>query len=266
MNKQDGLELITPSRWRSECYGYIRVSTKDQIKGKSLEMQKEAIRAEAKRNNLELVKIYSDEGISGTSMQDRANLEKLLKLLDEGETVIGYSVSRISRSVDDFTWIVKNLNRQGCRLILIKENMNTENPYSRCILAILSAFSELEAEMIKERVSDAIALKQSRGEHVGRIPYGWVLANGKGSGLKEVPEEQEIIARIRQLKDGLNGATPVSLSEIARVFNREKVPLPGKTSEWTHPTVSRIYKQKPPATKGRNNNNVFDGHQENSNN
>ena len=214
MNKQDGLELITPSRWRSECYGYIRVSTKDQIKGKSLEMQKEAIRAEAKRNNLELVKIYSDEGISG----------------------------------------------------LIKENMNTENPYSRCILAILSAFSELEAEMIKERVSDAIALKQSRGEHVGRIPYGWVLANGKGSGLKEVPEEQEIIARIRQLKDGLNGATPVSLSEIARVFNREKVPLPGKTSEWTHPTVSRIYKQKPPATKGRNNNNVFDGHQENSNN
>jgi len=67
---------------------------------------------------------------------------------------------------------------------------------------MFAAVAELEAGIIKQRVKDAMEMKKEKGEFVGRIPYGWKLSNGKGSDLEEIPEQQQVITAIRQLREG----------------------------------------------------------------
>ena len=58
---------------------YIRVSTEDQAKeGYSLEVQREYLESFVKRENLDIFKIYQDDGISGYSTE-RPALKELLK-------------------------------------------------------------------------------------------------------------------------------------------------------------------------------------------
>ncbi len=58
---------------------YLRVSTEDQVKeGYSLEVQREYLESFAKREGLEIFKVYQDNGISGYSTE-RPALKELLK-------------------------------------------------------------------------------------------------------------------------------------------------------------------------------------------
>lgn len=229
------------------CFGYIRVSTKEQAeKGISLDGQSEAIRKKADELGMDLIRIYSDRGISGTTMEGRDNLHEVLRVLTKGECLIVYSISRLTRKVKDFTTITDELNQRGIRLISISDHIDTDAPYSKFMDMIKSMFAEMEADLIRERVNMGMEAKKNAGEHVGRIPYGWQLKDGKGSGLVEVDFEQGVILRVKKMVDDGH-----SYNEIAKVFMEEGIPPPGKSKKWFPMTVSRIYNRDDVKTKGR---------------
>ena len=78
-------------------YLYARVSTNIQVNdGFSLEFQKKKMEAYCMYKNLIVSGIFTDEGVSGSTM-DRPEFQKLLSLVKSGDSIIFANLSRLSR-------------------------------------------------------------------------------------------------------------------------------------------------------------------------
>lgn len=240
-------------KWTNRCYGYIRVSTKKQKdEGLSLEIQRKKINAYATMKDLDVIEIFSDEGISGKSIEGRKNLMKLLSIIQQGETFVTLTFSRLSRNVRDFLNIQFNLELKGCCLAIINEGLDTRTPYGRFTATMFSAVAQLEGDIISSRVQDAMNLKREKGEFMGRVPYGWKLSAGPGSDLIEIPYEQNVIKTIRTLRESITlQGRQWSYAKIAEKLNEDKIDPPGKSTRWGEKQVLRIYQRGPIRTKGR---------------
>lgn len=137
-------------------FGYARVSTTDQ----NLEMQVEAIKSYG------VDKIYSDK-LSGKSM-DRKEFGKLLEHLRSGDTLVIYSLSRLGRKTKDLIGLIEKFNAENINLVSIKENIDTNSPMGRAMIGMISIFSELEREIIVERVREGVKNARARGRMGGR--------------------------------------------------------------------------------------------------
>lgn len=220
----------------------------------SLEVQRKKIDAWATMQDHKLIEIFADEGVTGTSIEPRKRLTALLEIIKRGETLVTLSFSRLSRSARDFLNILYELTMKGCRVVVINENLDTRTPYGKFCATMFSAVAELEADMISHRVTDAMDLKSEKGEFVGRVPYGWKLASGPGSGLVEVPDEQLVIRRIKELRASFTLENKqYSYEAIAKKLNADNIKPPGKAKEWTYKQVSRIYARGEVKTLGRSN-------------
>ena len=83
------------------------------------------------------------------------------------------------------------------------------------VLNIMVSVSQWEREAIGERTRDAMAHKRDNGQRVGTIPFGFRIA-GDGHSLEEEPAEQDILARIHELKAAGN-----TTRQIADELNRQ---------------------------------------------
>lgn len=252
--------------WTNRCYGYVRVSTIIQAEtGMSIEIQKKKIHAWATMADHEIIEIFSDEGVSGTSFHGRLGLIKLMETIKRGETLIVLSFSRLARSTAGFLEITNILSERGCRLVVICEGFDTKTPYGRYAAIMFTAIAELESGIIQERVKESMKLKKEKGEFVGRPPYGWKLENGPGSNLVGVEEEQKIINYIRDMKRGIySDGKELTYGVIAERLTKEGVKPSGKSKGWTFMSVKRIAERVNIITKGRSDNNSIN--QPNSNN
>ena len=86
---------------------YVRVSTDDVRQTTSFELQKKYYEDfVVKHPHWTLVKIYADEGISGTSLNKRDAFNEMIADAKRGkiDMIITKSVSRFARNVVDFNW------------------------------------------------------------------------------------------------------------------------------------------------------------------
>lgn len=68
---------------------------------------------------------------------------KLLEQLRAGDTLIVYSLSRLWRKTKDLIELIEMLNNDIITLISLKENIDTNSPMGRAMIAMISIFSEL---------------------------------------------------------------------------------------------------------------------------
>lgn len=134
---------------------YTRVSTDEQVeKGFSLEAQKRRLMEFCIKNNYEIYKLYSDEGISGHSISKRKSLQEMLQAAREGkfDCVIVYKTDRLSRNLLDLLTIKKELDSAGVELIMSDESVDTSDDTGMAMFSIMGAFAELERKKICERL------------------------------------------------------------------------------------------------------------------
>ena len=98
-----------------KAVAYCRVSTNKDEQLDSLEAQQRFFAEYAVKNHFELVKIYADEGKSGTKMKNRTELLKMLSDASRGifETVLIKDVSRLARNTVDFLTSIRKLKTLG---------------------------------------------------------------------------------------------------------------------------------------------------------
>lgn len=214
--------------------GYVRVSTEEQAQGGvSLDMQRAKIRAYAALEDMELVEILADEGISGSSIKIRPGVQRLLQIVRarEIQAVIIYKLDRLARNTVEALEIAQLMEQKSIGLHSITEKLDTRSALGKFFFTLLASLAEMEGGIISERISAAMERKRETGEALNNNPtYGYRIVD-----FKVVPdlEEQHVVHRIRALhREGhtIHGIIDV-LSREGR-FNRRGRPF-GKTQVHT---------------------------------
>ena len=138
--------------------GYVRVSTIDQ----NPELQRDAI----ERANCELV--FEDK-MTGTKAK-RPGLNKLLKTLKSGDTVVVWKLDRLGRSLINLADLLQKFKKMNVEFLSITEGINTKTSMGRFTFHIMSALAEMEREIIIERTCAGLAAARKKGRVGGRPP------------------------------------------------------------------------------------------------
>ena len=143
-------------------YGYARVSTKGQAKdGNSLEAQEKALR------DAGAMEIYTD-AFTGTKTH-RPELDKLLSVMVDGDTMVVTKLDRIARSVSQGSDLIQKLLNKGISVRILNMGLMDNTPTGRLIRNVMLAFAEFERDMIVERTSEGKAIaKLEKGYREGR--------------------------------------------------------------------------------------------------
>lgn len=223
----------------TKAIGYLRVSTSGQADdGVSLEAQKARVEAYCVANDIELVDVYVDAGISGKRADNRPALQDALKATcDAGGALVVYSLSRLARSTKDTIAIAERLERAGADLVSLSEKIDTTTAAGKMVFRMLAVLSEFERDLVSERTTNALAHKKSKGQLVGAVPFGFDLEDD-GVSLTPNQHEQEIIETIQALRN-----RGLSLRAIAQELTERGIPTKTGGVEWTHTAVSRIVKR-----------------------
>lgn len=187
-----------------KLYGYCRISTRKQ----NIERQV--------RNILAVFPdaIIIQEIYTGTKFQGRKELEKLLKIVQTGDTIIFDSVSRMSRNADEGFQLYEGLFRKGIHLIFLKEpHINTDTykkamgnqlnmtgdavdlileGINRYLLELAKsqirlAFEQAEKEVsdLRQRTKEGIETARLNGKQIGQLP-GHTYETKKSKAAKRI--------------------------------------------------------------------------------
>ena len=155
--------MDTPEEAMKRVALYARTSTDDQ----TTQPQLHALRKYARRMELKAVE-FVDDGQSGAKDR-RPALDKLLQAVRRRE-VDGLAVTkldRIARSVRHLTELAEELKACGVALVVLDQDINTATPSGRLLFHVLSAISEFERELIRERTRAGLAAARRRGVKLG---------------------------------------------------------------------------------------------------
>ena len=137
--------------------GYARVSKGDD---QSNILQARALRAAGCRRIFE-------EAASG-GRWDRPELHRMLDQVREGDTVVGWKLDRLSRSLKDVLHIMERIEKAGAGFRSITEAIDTTTAAGRMMMQMVGAFAEFERAMIRERTSAGLAAARAEGRIGGR--------------------------------------------------------------------------------------------------
>ena len=106
---------------------YIRVSTKEQLQGYSLTFQERECRSFAERNNMKVIRVFSEKGESAKTAK-RPELQRLLEYITENkkdiDTIIVHKIDRLSRNVYETSNLRLIFSRLGIELKSATENID----------------------------------------------------------------------------------------------------------------------------------------------
>ncbi|EMF0128657.1 recombinase family protein [Enterococcus hirae] len=193
----------------SKKYGYARVSTKNQFNHETYLNQFEKLKNEGILEE----NIYFDN-YSGKSAKDRENLNKLLDLAVDGDTVVITKLDRLARNASDALEIAEQLNKKGVKLHILNMGLIDNSPIGKLMYTVFSAFSEFERDLIVERMQEGKEYKRKHDPD---------FRDGRKSKLNT--KQLEII--YKHFADGI-----LTNEEIANMFNVSRRTIMYRKKEW----------------------------------
>lgn len=221
--------------------GYTRVSTDVQVdQGGGLDTQRDQIERWAAERGHVIVGWETDEGISGANGLDtRVGLARALRLLEEGaaDALVVSRYDRLARDLVLQETTIQRLRAAGADVVSVAEPaVEGDKALRDLIRQVLGAFAQYDRAVIRARMEAGARRKAANGGYAwGRPPYGFRASEGT---LVPVPAQQDVIARIRQLRE-----QGLVYRAIADVLNDEGVPGP-TGGVWRSETVRRVAGEK----------------------
>lgn len=235
---------------------YIRVSTDGQLGEDKfgLDAQKEQIIDYCRRNDMNILKWFSDEGESGAKY--RPGFDEIVYgdvSNPPYEAVVVAKSDRVARDINIYYYYKGALLRKNIELISITEDFGQFGVFANMLEAFTLTCAEMERENINKRTSAGRSVKAARGGYSGgRTPFGYKAVSGK---MEIVSEEAKIVRTIFRMKDDegatykqvvdyLNSqgftnrsGTKFSISTVQTIYENKKVyegfyRYGGKDAEW----------------------------------
>jgi DNA invertase Pin-like site-specific DNA recombinase len=213
--------LVCATVQGTRVIAYTRLS-READNGIGLDVQREAIAAEAGRRGWQVVRWFEDDGYTAADTK-RPGVKAALDTLESGEAevLVIAKLDRLSRSLFDFADLMRRAQRQGWAVVALDFGMDTTTPQGEMVVNVLATFAQFERRLISQRTRDALAAKRRSGVRLGRPPS----------------VSPEAAARVRELDDGR------SLRAIARALDADGVPAP-RGGRWYASSVSRVLRQE----------------------
>ena len=114
-------------------------------------------------------RIYMDRGLSGTT-RARPGLDQALAAVCSGDTLVVPKLDRLARSVPDARQIADALVERGVRLALGPSVYDPADPMGKMFFNILATFAEFEADLIRLRTREGMAIARAKGKLRGKRP------------------------------------------------------------------------------------------------
>ena len=141
--------------------GYARCSTDKQ----DLAAQKAAL----EKLGVPPERIYTDHGLTGTN-RARPGLDQALAAVRSGDTLVVPKLDRLARSVPDARAIADALVERGVKLALGASVYDPADHLGKMFFNILATFAEFEADFIRLRTREGMAVARVKGKLRGKQP------------------------------------------------------------------------------------------------
>ena len=136
----------------------------------------------SKHEGWELVDVYADEGVTGTSMDKREDFKRMLADSQRGliDRILVKSISRFARNTAECLTCIRQLSANGTTVCFEKEGIDTSRISSELMTALHAAFSQGESESISGNMRWSYQKRMERGEfNTYTAPVGYDLADGR---------------------------------------------------------------------------------------
>ena len=188
-----------------------------------------------KHTEYELVDIYADEGLTGTDMSKRAEMNRLLRDCKSGkiDRIITKSVSRFARNTEELLVALRMLKEIGVSVYFEEQGIDTNQLNMEMIVTFPGMAAQQESEAISGNVRWSIQRRMQSGEYNCTYPaYGYDSVDCK---LAINEEEAKIVRRIFDLY--LQG---FGTQLIATMLNKDGIPRRKGQGKWYRHTIKYI--------------------------
>ena len=218
--------------------GYARVSSDSNEQLNSYEAQVDYYTGLIQTNPAwEFVKVYADEGISGTNTRYREGFNEMIRDALDGKIdgIITKSVSRFARNTLDSIEAVRKLKEKGVDIFFEKENIHSMDGKGELLLTIMSSLAQEEARNISENVTWGQRKRMADGKV--SMPYRRFLGyeRGEDGNPQIVPAEAAVVRQIYALF--FEGKT---IRQIAKILMAQGIPTPSGGTAWSVSTLRSI--------------------------
>lgn len=232
------IDLDTGIVKKKRVCAYARVSTDLEDQKNSFIAQREYYSYVIKNNpDWEFVDLYSDEGLSGTSIKKRDGFKRMMDdaLGGKIDLILVKSISRFARNTVDCLSVIRELRDKGITVIFEKENLSTDDTSIELALTIFASMAQEESKSISENVKWGIRKRMQKG--VTHVHTDNLLGFDRDQDNKIVINEveAEIVKTIYNLY-----IAGYSYRKIIEHLKAMKYLNGKKQAEWTINNINRI--------------------------
>lgn len=219
---------------------YCRVSTDKDDQANSFESQQRYFREYIDCNpEWELVKIFADEGISGTNTKKRKEFNRMIAAAKSGhiDLIITKEVSRFARNTVDTLQYTRDLKKLGVYVLFMNDNINTKDPDAELRLTIMASIAQEESRKTSERVKWGQKRRMEQGVVFGRDMLGYDVRDGKLY-INEAGAEVVRLIYHKFVEEQKGTYT------IARELREAGIETHTRMKEWTNTVILRVVRNE----------------------
>ena len=235
--KQEESRLIV-NKEKLNVAAYARVSTESDDQINSFESQKMYYENKINSNiNWKLVEVYSDYGISGTSVKKRESFTRMINDAINGkiDLILTKSISRFARNTVDALNFIRLLKENNIAVYFEEENINTLESSGEFLITVLSSVAQQESINISLNVRKGHEMLLKKGKVIlGVRCFGYKFIN-KENRIEIVPNEAKVVKQI--FKEFLKVK---SLSKVKDYLEKKKIKTYKGREVWNKETIRRI--------------------------
>ena len=239
----DATDIKTENSFpKRKVAGYARVSAEKDEQFPSYEAQIMYYSNYIKNHHdWEYAGIYTDEGLSGTSITKRIGFQKMIKDALKGkiDLIITKSISRFARNTLDSLMTIRKLKEKGVEVYFEKENIWTLDSKGELLITIMSSIAQEESRSISMNVTWGIRQSMKQGQ--AYVPYKVFLGYEKDSSGQMVINEEQ--AKIVRTVYGL-AIRNTSPYNIAKIMESNHIPFSPNIYKWYPSTIRSILRNE----------------------